>query len=104
MTSETGNSADPAHHASPHDKGKERKKENFFARTDKPQGIRIGVGILVVIALALAGYWFFFMRGIVYSDDARFNGHMVDVAPTVSGRVITLLVKEGCPGCGQGEA
>jgi len=39
------------------------------------------------------------MRGLVYSDDARFNGHMVDVAPTVGGRVVDMRVKEGDTVC-----
>jgi len=94
MTSETRSTAD----AATHDTGKkhpENKEGNAFARTNKPQRVWIGIGILVAVTLAVAGYWFFFVRGIVYSDDARFNGHMVDVAPTVGGRVINLLVKEG---------
>ncbi len=98
MTSETQDSAAPTPHASPHEsnkKSKPGKEEHAFARTNKPQRIRIGLAILGVIALGVVGYWFFFVRGLVYSDDARFNGHMVDVAPTVGGRVISLLVKEG---------
>ena len=98
MSIETEHTADPAHQTSPHDsgkKGKTGKAGNTFARTNKPQRIRIGIGIVVAITLGVVGYWFFFVRGIVDSDDARFNGHMVDVAPTVGGRVISLLVKEG---------
>ena len=74
---------------------KAHKGDNAFARANKPRRVWIGIGVLVAIALGVVGYWFFFVRGMVYSDDARFNGHMVDVAPTVGGRVIALLVKEG---------
>ena len=98
MTSETTKPAESVHQAPAHESGKKSQghnEGNAFARTTKPQRIRIGVGILAAIALAAAGYWYFFMRGLVFSDDARFNGHMVDVAPTVGGRVIALLVKEG---------
>jgi multidrug resistance efflux pump len=35
------------------------------------------------------------MRGIVYSDDARFGGHLVDVAPEINGRLIEVAVREG---------
>lgn len=98
MTSETKDTAEATPHAAPHDSSKKTrtsKEGNVFARANKPRRIWIGIGILAAIALGVAGYWFFFVRGIVYSDDARFNGHMVDVAPTVGGRAISLLVKEG---------
>jgi multidrug resistance efflux pump len=35
------------------------------------------------------------MRGIVYSDDARFGGHLVDLAPEINGRLIEVAVREG---------
>jgi len=98
MTSETKETAASTPQTSPHEsnrKIKTGKEGNTFARANKPQRIKIGLAILGVIAFGVVGYWFFFVRGLVYSDDARFNGHMVDVAPTVGGRVISLLVKEG---------
>lgn len=59
------------------------------------RGILIGVAVLVVIAAGVLGYWFLFMRGIVYTDDARFAGHLVDIAPEINGRVIDVAVHEG---------
>jgi membrane fusion protein (multidrug efflux system) len=50
---------------------------------------------LAVIAAGVLGYWYLFMRGIVYSDDARFAGHMVDLAPEINGRLIEVAVHEG---------
>jgi membrane fusion protein (multidrug efflux system) len=35
------------------------------------------------------------MRGIVFTDDARFAGHLVDIAPEINGRVIEVAVHEG---------
>jgi membrane fusion protein (multidrug efflux system) len=35
------------------------------------------------------------MRGIVYTDDARLAGHLVDAAPQISGYVTEVAVKEG---------
>ena len=35
------------------------------------------------------------MRGIVYTDDARFSGHLVDIAPEINGRLIDVAVHEG---------
>lgn len=57
--------------------------------------ILIGVAVLAVIAVGVFGYWFFFMRGIVYTDDARFAGHLVDLAPEINGRLIEVPVHEG---------
>ena len=56
---------------------------------------KIGVLVLLAMALAVFGWWFFFLRGIVYSDDARFNGHLVDVGAEIGGRVQEVLVREG---------
>jgi len=55
----------------------------------------IGAGIVALLALGVAGYWFFILRGIVYTDDARFGGHLVDLAPEVHGRLEDVLVREG---------
>jgi len=57
--------------------------------------ILIGVGILVAIAAGTVGYWFFVLRGTVFTDDARLSGHLVDVAPEISGRLVEVLVHEG---------
>jgi len=55
----------------------------------------LGIAILAVIAVCILGYWFLFVRGIVYTDDARFSGHLVDVAPEINGRLIDVGVREG---------
>jgi membrane fusion protein (multidrug efflux system) len=59
------------------------------------QRILLGVGVLALIAAGVLGYWYLFMRGIVYSDDARFGGHLVDLAPEINGRLIEVAVHEG---------
>jgi multidrug resistance efflux pump len=59
------------------------------------QRILFGIGVVAAIAVGVSAYWFFFMRGIVYTDDARFAGHLVDIAPEISGRVIEVAVHEG---------
>ncbi len=53
------------------------------------------IGILAAIALGLFLYWNFFMRGFVSTDDARFAGHLVDLAPEISGRLVEVLAIEG---------
>lgn len=57
--------------------------------------ILVGIGILAVLALGVGAYWYFFMRGIVYTDDARIGGHLVDLAPQINGRLIAVDVHEG---------
>ncbi len=52
-------------------------------------------GVLVILALAAGAYWLFFMRGIVYSDDARIGGDLVDLSPQISGVLSKVLVREG---------
>ena len=59
------------------------------------KNIWIGLGVLGALALGIAGYWFFFMRGTVTTDDARFGGHLVDVAPEIYGRIVEVTVHEG---------
>jgi membrane fusion protein, multidrug efflux system len=58
-------------------------------------GITVAFGILVVLASAGVLYWYFFLRGIVFSDDARFDGDLVDIAPQINGNLETVNVNEG---------
>ena len=61
----------------------------------RSQKILLGVGILAAIAAGVFAYWFFFMRGIVFTDDARFGGHLVDLAPEINGTLVEVAVHEG---------
>ena len=51
--------------------------------------------ILMILAAGAGGYWYLYMRGVVSSNDARFDGDMVDLAPEISGRLAEVLVREG---------
>ena len=55
----------------------------------------VGASLLVVLALLATGYWLFFVRGIVYSDDARIDGDLADLAPQINGALSDVLVREG---------
>jgi len=55
----------------------------------------IALGVVLLIAACTFGYWYFFMRGIVFSDDARLSGHMVDLAPEINDRLVDVTVREG---------
>ena len=57
--------------------------------------ILLGIAVLTAIATAIFGYWLLFMRGIVSTDDARFAGHLVDLAPEISGTIVAVPVHEG---------
>ena len=59
------------------------------------QRLWLGIGVVAAMAAGVFVYWFFFMRGIVDTDAARFAGHLVDIAPEVTGRVIEVAVREG---------
>jgi membrane fusion protein, multidrug efflux system len=63
----------------------DRRRRNIF----------YGLGTLAVLALGIGGYWFCFMRGIVFTDDARFGGHLVDLAPEINARLLTINFHEG---------
>lgn len=69
-----------------------------------PEAARNGKGIwrillallfLAAMAAGTLGYWYFVMRGVVRSDDARLAGHMVDLAPEINDRLTEVLVHEG---------
>ena len=59
------------------------------------RSILLASGIVLFLAAVAGGYWFFFLRGVVSTDDARFAGDMVDLAPQMSGRLIGAYVREG---------
>ena len=61
------------------------------------RNIVYGLGTLAAITIGIGGYWFFFMRGFVFTDDARFGGHLVDLAPEINARVVAINFHEGQP-------
>ena len=69
--------------------------ESWANGARRRQRILLGIGVLALITACVLGYWYVFMRGIVYSDDARFGGHLVDLAPEINGRLIEVAVREG---------
>ena len=61
----------------------------------KSSRIFFAIGLLILIAVGVYCYWYIYMKGIVYSDDARFGGHLVDLSPEIGGTLIDISVKEG---------
>ena len=86
-------SGEPGHEMPPVPEGQNAAPNGNGER--RRQRVTVGIAILAAIALGVFIYWFFFIRGIVYTDDARFSGHMVDLAPEINGRLIEVDVREG---------
>lgn len=61
----------------------------------KSSRIFLAIGFLLLIAIGVYLYWYIYMRGIVYSDDARFGGHLVDLSPEIGGTLMDISVKAG---------
>lgn len=57
--------------------------------------ILLAVAFLLLLAFLAALYWFIFMRGVVFSDDARIGGALVDMAPQVGGPLSEVRFREG---------
>lgn len=57
--------------------------------------IALALLILIVMASGAGAYWYLFMRGIVFSDDARFGGDLIDIAPQITGTIVQVHFLEG---------
>jgi len=57
--------------------------------------IKLAAGMVLALAATAFLYWLAVMRGTVYSDDARIDGDLVDMAPQVSGTLQEIKVREG---------
>ena len=49
---------------------------------------------MLAIGLAVGGWAYFHFRDRISSDDAQIDGHIVAIAPKVSGNVVEVLVKD----------
>jgi membrane fusion protein (multidrug efflux system) len=77
--------------------GDANETKNAGTRRPLHSGRKIlwAVGFLALLGLGVLAYWFFVLRGIVYTDDARFDADVIDVAPQISGQIIEIRVAEG---------
>ncbi|MBW1710358.1 MAG: HlyD family secretion protein [Deltaproteobacteria bacterium] len=57
--------------------------------------IVLAICILLILSAAAVGYWHFYMRGVISTDDARFDGELLDLAPQISGNLTEVRVNEG---------
>ncbi len=69
--------------------------ENASENRSHKNSLKYAVYFLILVALACVIYWFAFIRGTVYSDDARIDGTLIDLAPQIPGVLKTVSVQEG---------
>jgi membrane fusion protein (multidrug efflux system) len=61
----------------------------------KKNNVIYAAGFLVLVAIACLLYWLVFIRGTVFSNDARIEGTLVDLSPQISGVLKSVSVQEG---------
>jgi membrane fusion protein (multidrug efflux system) len=63
----------------------------------KPRKARILIplGIILLLAIITAGYWYIYLRGYVSTDDAYIDADALSVSPKIPGRIVQLNVDEG---------
>ena len=99
MTNETPQTADPAKPAPSHHDPEKKKPHGRYkaalSRFHNPARFRIGLLVVLGLAILVFGWWFLFRRGMVFSKDARFSGSLVDMGPEIGGRITEVFAKEG---------
>jgi membrane fusion protein (multidrug efflux system) len=70
--------------------GKDNKVRAFFQRT----GVRVALGVLVVLVMAGGIIWWLIARQYEDTDDAFIDTHIVHVSPQIVGQVIAVLVND----------
>lgn len=65
------------------------------AGRSRKKGYIIVFAILLMAGIIVAGYWFLFLRGVVYTDDAYIDAHPTTVSSKMLGRLVSLSVGEG---------
>ena len=71
--------------------GKDSEESQNRRKSRRPLVLTI-VGIVVLLGLAYAVYYYFTHKNLVTTDDAYTDGYIVAVAPRVSGQVVSLDV------------
>lgn len=63
----------------------------------KPRRVRIIIplGIILLLAILTATYWYIYLRGYVSTDDAYIDADALSVSPKIQGRIVQLNVDEG---------
>lgn len=64
-------------------------------RSSRMKPILGGVAVLVVLGLVAGGYWWFELRGVVSTDDARLSADLVDLSAEIPARITEVDVDVG---------
>jgi membrane fusion protein, multidrug efflux system len=64
------------------------------ARSGQPPWMALAVGAVVLVLALAGGYWFFVLRFVQTTDDAYVGGNVTVMAPRVSGFVNDILVQD----------
>jgi len=57
--------------------------------------IALAVLVLLLAAAVAGGYWYFHLRGVVFTDDARLAGQLLDLAPQIGGQLAAVNFDTG---------
>ncbi|SYZ72030.1 Secretion protein HlyD family protein [Candidatus Zixiibacteriota bacterium] len=79
------------------DGNKENSRPSKVKSGSKGHGRRIMVALLVLAAVAavVAGYWYFYLRGWVSTDDAYIDCDPISISSKILGRIVELAKEEG---------
>ncbi len=69
-----------------------RPRKKGFHRQKR---VWITTGIFLIIAIAIASYWYLVLRGYISTDDAYIDGDQIGISSKILGRVAQLTVSEG---------
>ncbi|MGB8658758.1 MAG: HlyD family secretion protein [Candidatus Zixiibacteriota bacterium] len=64
-------------------------------KTYRKKRILIPVLLLALVAIAVAGYWYAYLRGFISTDDAYVDANQVGVSAKILGRINELTADEG---------
>lgn len=90
MTTETSTSTTP----SAPEVVETKQKKNAFARIDKRK-LRIVLGIIIVVAIGLSGYYWYSVSQKIYTDKAEIYAPLITLGTDKSGVLQKILVHNG---------
>jgi len=59
------------------------------------QTVELFIAVLLIVGTLIFGYYWFFMRGVVYTDKAQIYATLIKISPEQPGVLKQLLVNEG---------
>lgn len=77
--------------------GNENEQEGNKGRRPwyRVKRVWFAAAVIVIVAAVFGGYWYFFLRGFVTTDNAYVRGNNVSISSKMLGRIVDLTVDEG---------